>query len=476
MINKVNISVTKKDVIWGYIAIGFSLATGLVTLPIILNMLSSEEIGMNYLMLSVSSIVALLDFGFAPQFGRNFTYVHSGAQKLLKEGVDVVMKTEDVNFHLLAVLLKTAKTVYFRISIVALLLMLSFGTWYIYEVTDAFTNVRNSFYIWITFSISTFFNIYYNYYISLLKGSGKMAESSLATILNKGSNILISIVLLFCHCGLFAIVIANIIAPFVQRFYTYKVYFTKDLRNKIDTRIEKKEVSKTFNIIWYNAKKIGIGYLGSYAITSFGTFFIGLFLSLSEVASYGLIIQLCGIVDTISKSMFNIYLPKFNNLRVTGQIQELKKLLSFNYVIFLLILIIGDFLVLFCGTPVLEMLHSNTYLPAFNLCLIVVVMTNLESNHTIFSAIITTNNEVPFVKAALIAGVVISFLTFLLLKYTSLGLWAVVLPQFFVQLSYNNWRWPYYVMKNLKISYFELLYEGNIELANKLRQLVCKNQ
>ena len=156
------ISITKKDVIWGYVAIAFSLATGFVTLPIILSMLTSEEVGMNYLMLSVSSIVALLDFGFAPQFGRNFTYVHSGAQTLLKEGVEVVSKGESVNYHLLAVLLKTAKTVYFRISVTALVLMLTFGTWYIYEVTDGFTNVKNSFYIWATFSISTFFNIYYN--------------------------------------------------------------------------------------------------------------------------------------------------------------------------------------------------------------------------------------------------------------------------------------------------------------------------
>lgn len=35
---------------------------------------------MNYLMLTVGSLVSLFDFGFAPQFGRNITYVFAGAQ------------------------------------------------------------------------------------------------------------------------------------------------------------------------------------------------------------------------------------------------------------------------------------------------------------------------------------------------------------------------------------------------------------
>ena len=69
------IAVSKSDVIWGYAAKFFSLATGVIVLPVVLRMLSTEEIAMNYLMLTVSSLVALFDFGFAPQFGRNITYV-----------------------------------------------------------------------------------------------------------------------------------------------------------------------------------------------------------------------------------------------------------------------------------------------------------------------------------------------------------------------------------------------------------------
>lgn len=90
---------------WGYAGQFFMIGSGLFTLPVILRMLTSEEIGMNYLMLTVSTMVSLLDFGFSSQFGLNFTLVYSGAQRLLKEGVEH-RKDVTVNYHLLSVLIK----------------------------------------------------------------------------------------------------------------------------------------------------------------------------------------------------------------------------------------------------------------------------------------------------------------------------------------------------------------------------------
>ena len=100
-----DIKITKKDILWSYIGRFFGIASSFITLPIVLHMLSPEEVGMNYLMATVSSLVGLLDFGFSPQFGRNFTYVNSGAKKLLKEGVD----TEEI-------LLKDLVKEYYRLS------------------------------------------------------------------------------------------------------------------------------------------------------------------------------------------------------------------------------------------------------------------------------------------------------------------------------------------------------------------------
>lgn len=76
------IKISKADIIWNYIAQFFSLTSGLITLPLILKMLTVEEIALNYIFLTISSLVLLFDFGFSPQFSRNVSYVYGGAQSL----------------------------------------------------------------------------------------------------------------------------------------------------------------------------------------------------------------------------------------------------------------------------------------------------------------------------------------------------------------------------------------------------------
>ena len=76
------IKITKKDIYWSYFAQIFSVFSGIITLPFILKLLTSEEVGFNYLLISMTSLVVLFDFGFAPQFARNISYIYGGTQEL----------------------------------------------------------------------------------------------------------------------------------------------------------------------------------------------------------------------------------------------------------------------------------------------------------------------------------------------------------------------------------------------------------
>lgn len=451
------INITKKDIAWNYISKFFQIGTGLITLPMILHFLTVEEIGMNYLMLTVSSIVSLLDFGFGPQFGRNFSYVNSGAQTLLKEGVLENQKGE-INYHLLSVLLKTAKFVYVRLSLIALLFMLSFGSIYIYYVTKGFSNVSGALPIWLLFSISTFFNIYYSYYNSLLTGSGMIEESAIATILSKGVYIVICVIFLLLKFGLYSVIFANFISPFVQRYYSYRVYYTLDLKSKLTSKIAYKEIKETYDVIWFNAKKLGINFIGSYAINKFGFFLIGLYLPLTEVGSYGLLMQLANLLLGISMTMFITYEPKFANYRITGQLNNFKRLISLTTMCYFFVMLIGSLVIIYIAPIVLDLIHSNAKLPLIGICALYLLIISLEGNHSIFASLIVSKNEVPFVSAALISGGVIAMLSFIVLQYSNWNLWGVVLVQGIVQLCYNNWKWPLWVFKEVNFSVKEYFY------------------
>lgn len=454
------VEITKKDVTWSYVAKLFQIGSGLVTLPLILRLLTTEEVGMNYLMLTVSSIVGLMDFGFSPQFGRNFTYVNSGARRLCREGVEEE-RGGSIDWHLLSVLISTARFVYRRLSVLALIVMLTFGTGYIWYLTEGFTNVNNSLYIWILYSFSTYFNIYFSYYSSLLTGSGMIRESSQAAILSKSAYLVLCTLFLLLGWGLFAVVAANFIAPFVQRYVSYRAYFKPELKARLaEQTVTRKDIRETFSVIWFNAKKLGINFIGAYAVNKMGMFIIGFFLPLATIGSYGLLTQLTTIVSGIANTMFVTYLPKVSNCRVTGDRPMLKRTISFSMVVGQIIMLAGALGIIFVAPYLLELIKSQTMLPSRLICMLYLVIVALELNHSEFASVISTENKIPYVVPSLVSGGVIVLLTFIALKFTTLGLLGVVLVQGIVQAAYNNWRWPLWVFRELDMSISEFYGTG----------------
>lgn len=463
------IKVSKKDIYWCYFAQIFVVASGLITLPLMLKLLSAEEIGMNYLLLTIGSLVALFDFGFTPQFSRNITYVFSGAQVLRKEGV-VVTENSTVNYRLLSTMIHTAKFVYKRLAIIVLIVMLSLGTIYIYYVTHGFTNIDNSIQIWLVFSVGTFFNIFYSYYASLLIGKGLIMESKKAMVYSKIVYILLAFVFLFSGLGLMGVVLANLIAPFVNRFISYRYFFNEELNAKISGyNISKNEKLELFEIVWYNSKKLGLVFVGSYAINKLSIFLAGLYLSLSDIASYGLMIQLFGLLSMMSGMFFGVFQPHFASLRAKGDVKTLVREFAFSMNIYYITFVIGAISLLYLGPYFLSLISSKVILPSFIIMLLFAVILFLEGNHSNFATLIVTNNNVPFVTSSLVAGFFIGLGDYISLSFTEYGVLGLVLVQGFVQIVYANWKWPYVICKEFRISFFSFLGIGMKELLIRLK-------
>ena len=463
------ITTTKKDIIWNYLATLFNIGYGIIILPLILHFLSGDEVGLNYLMLTISSLVALIDFGFSPQFGRNITYAISGAKRIEKEGLSQVRNSEP-NYRLLAIVIEAAKYTYRRMSVFALLILAVIGTPYIYYVTNGFSVVENTLLIWLVFCISSYLNIYFIYYRSLLTGSGKIYESSFSVILSKSIYIILCSIMLFGGCGLFSVVVANLVAPIVQFLYSHIVFYTESLKRALPTNLSDEEIKEALSAIWYNAKKLGINSLGAFAILKVNLFLIGLFLPLSVVGSFGVLNQVVHTLGNVSSAMFNSFLPKISSLQLAHDYKEISRKLSFTVVLYWITLFVSGMLCILLLPCLLKFIGSSIKLPSMAICVIYLIVMLLEGNHSNFATVIATSNKVPFVAAGLVAGACITFFTYLSLRYTSLGLLGVVLVQGIVQLSYNNWKWPAYVLKDLKIGPLAFIRLGIIELLSIVKQ------
>lgn len=469
------IQICRQDIVWGYISLFFSIASGAIVLPMVLIKLSAAEVGMNYVMLSIGGLVSLVDFGFTPQFGRNVTYIYSGAQQLLKNGVEIIenQKEAKINYQLLSHLIQTARWIYSILSGVVLFLMLTIGTIYTYQITDGFNNVRYSFLIWVIYSFGTFFQIYYSYYDALLTGSGKIKESKKIKVYSNILKIVLTYIFLYFGYGLLGVVIVNFLYPFLSRYLSHRYYFTSNLKQQLS--LYKTIVSEKlalFRILWYNSKKMGILTISSYLTHNASILLAGVYLSLEEVASYGLMIQLIALVSGISSIFFSIYQPRFAFLKISGNTDLLRKEVAYTMCIGYFVFIAGLVFIILVGPLAVRAIGTQTVLPPIIMILICAIFQLLDSNFWSLCLVVIAGNTLPFVKTCFYTALGITVGCYFSLSWLHLGLWGIVLSTGLAQCFWNNWYWPHVILKQFNVDGVSFLKEGVNEIKNRFSFII----
>lgn len=451
MQNSAQINIGKKDVIWNYMATFLQIGSGVLLFPIILHKLPSETVGVWSIFLTIASFTALLDFGFSPSFTRNVTYIFSGVNKLEKSGISQELTSGNINFDLLGSTIRAMKWFYSRIALIVLLFLITLGSAYLYQVTNkSFMGDKTQIEIaWLLFCAVNTYNIYTLYYDALIMGSGKVMKNKQIIIISQTVYLSTAILFIFMGWGLIAIVLAQALAMILKRYLSYKTFFTSELKNRLqssDTQ-QFKEIIKT---ITPNSIKLGTTSVGAFLVLQSSVIIGSLYISLEEIASYGITMQVINVVASLSAVYFSSYVPKISNLRVKNDLQSVKKIyFRCVYILLITFVLCGIFIILF-GNDILVLLKSKTLLLSSVMIMTILLILMLEKNHAIAGGFLVSKNEVPYFKAAIISGVVTVILLFVFIKILHWGVWGMILAPGITQLAYQNWKWPLYLLQDLK--------------------------
>lgn len=448
------IKVTKNDIFWSYAAQLLNIGAGVFILPIILKKLSSAELGIWYIFLVIASLMALLDFGFLPTIQRNISYVFSGVEELLEQGISE-KKSSGINYKLLKDIIETSKTIYRRISIIILILLSTLGSIYINSLIKELDNSKYIMIAWYLYIFSLIINFYYYYFNALLRGKGMIADANKITIFSRLAFVLFSFLGLYFNLGLIGISLGNLASVIIIRILSSKKFFTKELKEElknIDSKINK----KLFKIIFHNANKLGMVSLGAFLILKGNTLIASKYLSLDIVAQYGLSLQLFTILTSIATTLLTVFVPKIVHNRIKGNEEEIREIYSMCFVLNIFIFISGIISIVYVAPYFISILGSNTKLLNSNQMLFIGGYLLLEMIHSNAATFITTSNRIPFVSSSILSGIAMVLISLFLINFTDLGLWSLLISQAIVQLMYNNWKWPLEVNKELKINFFEL--------------------
>lgn len=442
----------KRDVAWSYAATIFMVGAGVLLLPFILNKMSAETVGIWGIFQTITMLVLLLDFGFRPTFARNISYIFSGVKALKREGVEHTDADAQVDYGLLKGSLIAMRKFYTWISLSVLAILLTIGSAYFYYILQKYSgDKQDAMVAWILLIVINCYNLYTLYYDALLTGKGYIKRSQQITMLGQGIYIGLAIVLIYSGLGLTAIVSAQLISTIIRRVLAYKVFFTPELKESLSTAIAK-EPKEILSAITPNAVKIGLTYLGAFCITKSATLVGSIFISLEDVAIFGITMQVMDVLTRCGQVVYIAYTPRLAQCRVEHNIPQLRRYYIYSVSILISVFFIGGVMWVNFGDVALRLIGSQTpFLPTAML-ITSIVINFLESNHALAAGFIMADNRIPFFIPSLLSGLATLVLLFIFLYPMHWGLWGMVLAPGVAQLAYQNWKWPMMLIRELKDS------------------------
>ncbi|WP_022764428.1 O-unit flippase-like protein [Butyrivibrio sp. XPD2006] len=444
--------VSKKDLVWTYLAKFFSLGVNVIILPLILWYLSDEELGLWYVFAGISQMVNLLDFGFSATISRHMAYAWSGAKEIIRYGVSS-SDNEEKNWELISEVIKTSKSIYLLVALLAVLIMSVGGTLYVYRVSG--WNLENNVKLaWGIYIFAVAINILFAYCTSLLNGIGAVAEKNKVAVCSKTVQIVVAFILLSNGIGLLGFVISYAVSGVTLRIVGM-LYFSRrvDKRNLVAVRLGR--VYEQFRVVWATAWKDGIVTLSNFFSTQMGTLMCAYYIDLKSTGSYGVLTQIFMTIGAMASAYYAAYQPKYCNLVVSGKDNEVRELTCKGLLIYKILFVLLSLLFIFVGLPVLHVLRPQMSINFYYVLLLGIFYYLYMQNSTACS-MISCNNIIPYYGSYVITAVLSVTLSYLFAVKLDFGILGLILGQLISNLIFNSWFWLRYLLKRLKIAYSEI--------------------
>lgn len=453
------IDISKNDIVWSYLSTIMSLASNVLTLPLVVYFLSEEMLGLWYVFVSIGSISILFDFGFTVTFARNITYCWCGVKELHKNGMTISeVEDRDPDYLLMANILLTCKRIYFILSITFFLLLITLGTWYIMYIS---TSINGSIqvYAWLIYSFGIYLNLYYNYYGSFLRGVGAIDVANKNMIYSRALQIFFMLLLLCLGWGIMGLTIASLIYGISFRYLSKsKFYKYKNIGvnlGKIKERIDFRKSIELFKIIWYNAWRDGVIQLSSYLSGQVNVIICSLYLTLKETGMFSLSFQMIMSLATISSVLYQVYQPALQSACASNDLQKTRKTMSLIVPIFTYTYFVGLLALWFIAVPLIECIKPGTSIDV-SILLGLGISQYIFNLRNCYTSYFSCTNRIIYMKSFITSSLLSLILSLILIGPLNLGVWALVLSPILSQLVFNIWYWPYCAHKEMDLGVFEM--------------------
>jgi hypothetical protein len=443
-----------------------SFATRLLSLtlvlPFILNRFDIADIALWSLFSIIISLQILADIGFGATFTRVISFAMGGATQIddLRNIPELPASTGNTpNWHIIEKIVNTMYVIYFFLTIVVFLLLVSLGTLTLLNPIAQTKNILHSWLAWgiiIVFTSIAFRGTIYSIYLQGINQIPLLRRWQ--AIFSTGAIISSFLVLLF-NGGLLALIIANQIWMLLNiirdRYFCFKVEsgrFRNFRKRKIDNTIK--------NAVWPSAWRSGIGVLMSFGVVQASGLIYAQIGNTTNVASYLIALRILNTIRGFSQAPFYSKIPLLARLRAQGNIFKQISIAKEGMIRAYWCFVAGFIIVGLTANPLLVYIKSNAKFVSLSMWALMGIAYFLERYGAMHLQLYSTTNHIIWHKANGISGLIYLGVSLFLLKY--IEVYAFPVGLLLGYLGFYTWYSASYSYRTFKLKFWN--FEKNVML------------
>lgn len=295
----------------------------LLVLPLLLRRLSPPEIAVWYLLSTIITLQTLADLGFAPTFTRLIAYAMGGVERIGNVTLSVpgrLLRAEP-NWPLVERIWSTMRVIYWRVTVLAVLILGVLGTWSLGRPMRALDDPTRGWIAWgIVLAVSAAM-LWANAFSAYLQGLNQVALYRRWEALTSLGAILTSFAVLLLGGRLLALVAANqgwALINLVRNWQLARVVeggrFRSFGRSGLDAEV--------FAAAWPPAWRSGVGILLSRGVVQASGLIYAQVASAGALSTYLVALRAIQMVSDLSQAPFSSKIPLLARLRSEGRFDD----------------------------------------------------------------------------------------------------------------------------------------------------------
>ncbi len=440
-------TILKSASLWTIISVALRVGSGLLTLPLALRVLSSSELGLYYTFLGLTSLVLLLDFGFAQTVSRSASFAMGGAKEFKSSGVSESCAAGGPNWTLLAELLGAVQIWYRGAGVVLALLMLVPGSMFLIPmIREAGLSPQYIGCWWLYAGVSAY-SFVTTYWPDLLFGIGSVRSAARIGIISQLTGVSLLFAGLIAGWGLWSYGISSLVGAAIGRVLTKKA-FAIDASQALITQVDRTKRNLVLSRLWPMAWRQGVVMLGAYLIQRGNTLICSAKLGLEETGRYGLSLNILNLIFQVAIIPLMLVWPIIGRLRVDRNYSKIRHIFNLRLYGGLTVAFLAIIILSIWGNTILQLLGANTGLLSTPIFFLLGLILWLECHHSQYASLVLTENNNPFIWPAIFSGIAI-----FCFSWWASGIWGVMgmlIAQGGVQLCWNNWWTVVRAIKGLR--------------------------